>query len=82
MNESSARLWMAPVWGMQLTCWRAGMLGRDLNKMDAWAERNLVKFSKSKGKFLCLGRNNPMHGHQLGLTGEAAVLRKGTLQSW
>ncbi|PKU42740.1 rna-directed dna polymerase from mobile element jockey-like [Limosa lapponica baueri] len=40
---------MAPVWGMQLACWRAGMLGRDLSKLDEWAERSLTEFRKSKG---------------------------------
>lgn len=73
---------MAPVWGMQPPCWRVGLPGRDLNKLDEWSERNLVKFNKTKDKFLGLGWHNPMHGHQLGLTGEAAVLQKGALQSW
>lgn len=68
MNEHSARLWMVPVWGMQLACWRAGLLGRDLSKPDEWAERNLMEFSKSKGKFLCLGQNKPMRGHLPGCT--------------
>ena len=68
--------------GELLLCWRAGMPGRNLNKLREWTERNIVKFCKSKGKFLCLGENNPMNGELLGFTGEAAILQKWTLQSW
>lgn len=43
---------MAPVLGMPPACWREGLAGRDLKKLDERAERNLTNFSKSKGKFL------------------------------
>lgn len=55
------------------------MPGRNLNKLDKWAIRNIVKLYKSKGKFLCLGWNKPMTGHQLEFTGIAAILQKWTL---
>ncbi|GAB0177588.1 mitochondrial enolase superfamily member 1 [Grus japonensis] len=41
---------------------------RDLNKLEKWADRNLVKFNKGKCKVLYLRRNNPMHQYMLGAT--------------
>ena len=34
---------------------------RDLNRLEKWADRNLMKLNKEKHKVLHLGRNNPMH---------------------
>jgi len=54
---------------------------RDLDRLEKWADRNLIKFHKGKYQVLHLRSNNPMHQYTLGSTTCKAALQKSTWQT-
>jgi len=48
---------------------------QDLNRLESWEERNIMRFYKGKCRFLHLGRNNRIHQYRLG-----ADLLEGTVE--
>jgi len=52
---------------------------RDLNRLEKWAERNLMNFNKGKFEVLHLGRTNPMHQYLLVATQLESILAEKDL---
>ncbi|KAK4817459.1 hypothetical protein QYF61_015614 [Mycteria americana] len=59
-----------------------GAVQRDLDKLEKWAERNIVQFNNEKGKVLHLGKNNLRHWYMLGLPSWKAASQKRTWACW
>jgi len=53
----------------------------DVDRLESWAEKNLMKFSKDKCRVLHLGRNDPMHQYRMEQTCLKAALWRGIWMS-
>ena len=52
----------------------------NLDRLECWVVRNLMKFNT--GKCRVLGRNNPMHQYWLGVDLLKAALQRRTRDAW
>ena len=53
-------------WGDQSICLRAELPLRDLDRLEGWASRSFMKFSKDKCQVLRLGRNPALEQYRMG----------------
>ena len=56
----------AKLWGVVDTPERWDAIHRNLDRLEQWAQVNLVRFNKSKCKTLHLGQDNPHYQYKLG----------------
>ena len=63
----SANLLIIQSWeGVADTPEGCAAIQQDLDKLESWAGRNLIRFKKSKHRVLHLGRRNYMHQYRVG----------------
>jgi len=55
---------------------------RDLDRLENWAQENLMRFSKSKCNVLHLGQGNIHYQYKLGMKGLSIALPKKTWEYW
>lgn len=74
-------LWMTPNWWDQSihTLQGRAAIQRDPDRLEGWADRNLMKFNKDEHQVLHLGRKDPLQWHKLGAACLAAEQLCGTL---
>jgi len=53
-------------WEEWLTPEVCAAIQQDLDRVESWAERNSVRFSKCKCRVVHMGRKNCMHQYRLG----------------
>jgi len=57
----SANFFVTKQGGVADTLEGCAAIQRDLNRLEKWADKNLMKCNEGKCKILLLRRNNPMH---------------------
>ncbi|PKU49229.1 rna-directed dna polymerase from mobile element jockey-like [Limosa lapponica baueri] len=55
---------------------------RDLDRLESWAEKTLMRFNKGKCRILHLGRKNAKHQYRLGMDLLESTSEEKNLRSW